>query len=628
MSYHNEEFPQYVKTAGKITVLTAIIGMFVFIAAFVVDFGTQELQKVTAQQATTTLTVLNTPPEFTIETYEAIESSVTNPTNSGDDIRWEAVGTDSNGAPYFLLICSTNATPTPNAAADLGSLGTAAPECGVGAIQWGVSTSTISGELSFVATTTTETTPFDESNDWYSWVCDDDPANPRCNIMPSQGVVATGSSPFVVNSRPVLTLAVNDGPVDPGDILSFLSSSTDPDIEGGEDNIFITVCSSNTTYDTDTNTCVDSIASSTVGVTADASATRTIGIPTRDQVYSAYAYIYDQHGHEATANPIDVAFEVANVAPFVLGGEIELFGAAGTGTDLIVSVPGGETPSSTLNFTVQDNNSCLNAASTSEIVGYDFSVFRSGVGTTTCDTSSASYNPNNCYPSGVGQVVWEYTCTQISTCSGATQTDLDFSCDFPLWFVADPTDNGANTPAFLEVQNWTAAVRGIDDDSAVGLLATTSNPRELISFSAIDILAQNIAYESIEPGANTGAINASSTALNVGNTGLDQEVLGEDMCDDFAPGNECEASATSTIPADQQEFSTTTFSYGNGSNISSTTPAEAELNILKTTATSSDQWQQGITYWGIAVPASVTLAGSYTGLNTFTAVTAEAIDWQ
>jgi len=627
MSYNNEEFPQYVKTAGKITVVTAVIGVFVFIAAFMVDVGTQELQKVSAQQATTTLTVLNTPPEFTVFPYEVPESSVTNPTNSGDDIRWEAVGTDSNGAPYFLLLCSTNATPTAVAAADSGSLGTEPPECGIGAIQWGVSTSTVSGELAFVATTTTEAAPFSESNDWFAWVCDDDPFNPRCNTVSSQGDVATGSSPFIVNSRPVLSAAGNDGPVDPGDILAFLSTSTDPDTEGGEDNIFITVCSSNVTYDTVTNTCSDSISSSTVGVTANASSTRTIGIPTRDQTYGAFAYVYDQHGHNASANPIDVSFEVANVAPFVLGAEIELYGELGVGTDLTLSVPGGETPSSTLNFTVQDNNSCQTAALGDEIASYDFSVFRSGVGTTTCDTTSANYNPNNCYPSGVGQTVWNYTCTQVSTCAGPTQTDIDFTCDFPLWFVADPTDNGANTPAFLEIQNWTAAVRGVDDDGAIGQLSTTSNPRELVSFAAIDILAEDIAYEAVAPGEDTGSINASSTAQNVGNTGLDQEVLGEDMCEGFTPSIDCESSATSTIPADQQEFNAATFTYGAGTNISSTTASEVELNIPKTTATTSASWQQGITYWGIAVPASITLAGSYTGLNTFTAVVAEALDW-
>jgi len=625
MSYHNEEFPQYVKTAGKITVITAFIGMFVFIAAFMVDVGKQELQKVSAQSATTTLTVLNTPPEFTVFPYEAIESSVTNPTNSSNQIRWEAVGTDSNGAPYFLLVCSTNATPTANNASNSASLGTAPPECGTGAVQWGVSTSTVSGNLAFAATTTTEVAPFAESNDWFAWVCDDDPNSPRCNVSPSQGVVATGSSPFIVNFRPVLASASEDGPVDPGAIINFTSASSDPDSEGGQDNIFITICSTSGTYDTVTDTCSDSIASSTVGVEDNASSSRTIGIPTRDQSYGAFAYLYDEHGHEATANPIDVSFVVNNVAPFVLSGDIEIYGELGVGSDLRVSVPGGETPSSTLNFKIQDNNSCQNASSGDEIVGFQFSVFRSGVGVGTCDTTSANYNPNNCYPSGVGTSTWAYNCTATTTCSGATQTDIDYTCTFPLWFVADPTDNAAEIPASLEAQNWTAAVSGTDDDGLTGALATTSNPRELISFSAIDILSADIAYEPVAPNENTGTINATSTAENVGNTGLDQEVRGDDMCGSFTPSLPCPASASSTIPADQQQFSIAPFTYGAGNNISSTTDAEAELNINKTTSTST--FQTGVTYWGIAVPASITLAGSYTGLNTFTAVTAEANDW-
>jgi hypothetical protein len=53
---------------------------------------------------------------------------------------------------------------------------------------------------------------------------------------------------------------------------------------------------------------------------------------------------------------------------------------------------------------------------------------------------------------------------------------------------------------------------------------------------------------------------------------------------------------------------------------------EVELDVLKTTSTSTPE--QGTTYWGIAVPGSIELAGIYTGLNTFTARTAEPGDWE
>jgi hypothetical protein len=50
-----------------------------------------------------------------------------------------------------------------------------------------------------------------------------------------------------------------------------------------------------------------------------------------------------------------------------------------------------------------------------------------------------------------------------------------------------------------------------------------------------------------------------------------------------------------------------------------------ELDVNKSTSTSTPN--EGVTYWGIAVPISITLAGNYNGLNTFTAVTAEPGDW-
>jgi len=530
-------------------------------------------------------------------------------------------------------VCSTNATPTPQAAPDASSLGTAPPDCGPGAIQWGVSPAASSGDLVTVSTTTTEVAPFAEVNDWYAWVCDDDPFNPRCNNVAVQGPTSTtaSSSPFHVNSRPTFSSFINDGPVDPGGVLNFFSTSSDPDTVGGPDDIFLVACQTNSDYNPVTNTCDSNfLASSSPGNTVDASSTYALAAIVRDDTYPAYGYIVDEHGHEANGNPIQANFDVNNVAPEVLGGDIELYGNAGPGSDLVVDVPGGQTPSSTLNFTVRDANSCLNAASSSEITDYVVSVFRSGVGTSTCDGSAGSYNPNNCYPSGVDAGTWALNCTATTTCASPLQDSIEYSCDFPLWFVADPTDNNPGfTPASLISDDWTAAVAGVDDDLATGTLATTSNPRELISFSAIEIVANEIAYGGVEPGDDTGTLSATSTAQNVGNTGLDQEVRGESMCSTFSPTTTCPVSATSTIPDDQQQFASSSLAYNSPSALvlSSSTDQELELDIAKTTATTTSLWAEGTTYWGIAVPVTITLAGNYQGLNTFTARTAEDVDW-
>lgn len=631
MSYNHEELPRYVKTAGKITVVTALAGLLVFLFAFMLDVGKQEFSKVSAQTASTTLTVLNTPPAFNLHPYEVIGSATTTPTNSGDVIQWSAIGTDSNGAPYFLLVCSTNASPTANAAVDIFSLGTAAPSCGAGAVKWGVSAATPSGNLATVSTTTSEVGQFSTStpNNWYAWVCDDDPFNPRCNNVPSQGLYATSSSPFHVNSRPIFTGVSNNGPVDPGGTIVFNSTSRDPDTLGGDQNIKLVVCGTNTDYNTVTNTCNSFfIASTTINVTDNASATKTVAAILRDDTYSAYGFIVDQYGHEAANNPINSDFDVNNVAPTLLGGDIVLNG----GLDIVLSNPGGETPSTTLDFKIRDANSCLNAASSSELaaVPYTIGVFRSGVGTTTCDGSAGSYNPNNCYPSGVGIGTWNLSCTATTTCASPLQDYMEYTCDFPLWFVADPTDAGVNTPAFLAAQNWSVGIYATDDDALSGPMSTTSNPVELNSLGALDMLNSNaIAYGAIEPGSDSGSLTSTSTIVNIGNTGLDQEVQGESMCGTFAVGNECPSYATSTIPENQQQFASSTLSYGSplALALSSTTNQEVELDVLKTTSTSSALWANGTTYWGIAVPIAVTLAGNYQGLNTFTAKIAEAIDW-
>ena len=80
MSYNMKELPQYINTAGKITVITAILGVIVFTAIFMLNFGAQELRHVEAQGlATTSVTVLNTPPQWTIDAQESTPSSTTTP---------------------------------------------------------------------------------------------------------------------------------------------------------------------------------------------------------------------------------------------------------------------------------------------------------------------------------------------------------------------------------------------------------------------------------------------------------------------------------------------------------------------------------------------------------------------
>ena len=628
------------QTAGKITVLTALTGMMVFVVAFLFDAGSHQLGRMVnaTSTASTTLTVLNTPPAFTQNPYEVIESSTSTPTNSGSVQQWRATAVDSNGAPYFLLVCKSN-SPAPVAINSTTTLGTAKPNCGAGVTRWGVSASTVSGAVSTVSTTTLQAGQFSTSspNVWYAWVCDDDPINARCNTTGLQGTGNSAtSSPFMINSRPVLTSFNNNGPTNPGAAITFTSVSSDPDALGGQDNIYLVVCENNSGINATTRVCTSgtTLATTTGSMTDNATALRTLAAIMQDQAYVAYGYIVDQHAHLATANSINQNYTVNNVAPTLLTGDISLNG----GSNLILSVPANETTGYSLAFTVRDANSCdaVGGVAADEITAYRVAVYRSLTGTystSTCTGLSATYNANRCYVGGEGGVpntVWNLGCTASSTsCTGATDDTILYSCTFPLWFIADPTDAGPNTPATYASSVWVAAVQAKDDDLAWSSLQNGSIAVELISFTALDLITAQIPYGSLEPGQTSGGgiLRATTTVYSVGNTGLDQMVSGESMCGTFAIGNKCRVSATSTVPAFAQKFSSSTLSYASGAALilSSSTSREVELNVQKTISTST--YNSGNTYFGIAVPAAITLAGVYRGLNYFDAKVAEAINW-
>ena len=631
MTYNKQNLPAYVETAGKITILTALSGVLIFAFIFILNIGKNELNKAEAANgtATTSITVLNTPPVWTVgqEGREEIESSTSTPTNSGNQVSWIGRASDSNGAPYFMIVCSTSATPT--AGFSTSTLGTVPPVCSAGT-RWAVSTSTVSGQQARAATTTTEAAPFAESNAWFAWVCDDDPVSPRCSTTFSQGVNATNSSPFNVNRRPLFTGFSNNGPTAPGATILFTSTSSDPDVVDAQDIIYLVVCGS-ASYSTTTNLCGvgDTVASSSIASsTTNATTSRVLASILQDTNYNAFPYIYDQHGHSATggAQGTNVAFTVSNVAPTVAGGTISLNG----GSNMVLTVEAGQTTGYTLSYIVADANSCDavgGANAYDEVSSALISVFRSGLGTSTCNGSAASYNNNSCYPSGVATSTWNLSCTASTTsCTGATDDTILFNCTFPLWFTADPTDGTAtDTPSYL--QHWAAGVAGIDNNNATGTMATSTSPVELLSYVAIALQTNLIAYTTLEPGNSMSTLTATTTIRAVGNTGINQLLGGDHMCGTYTTANPCIlGGGTSTIDRANQKFATSSVAYASGITLTATSsPTLLDIRIPKTLSTSTPA--SGITYWGIGVPGTITLAGSYTGQNLFIGARSATNTW-
>jgi hypothetical protein len=211
------------------------------------------------------------------------------------------------------------------------------------------------------------------------------------------------------------------------------------------------------------------------------------------------------------------------------------------------------------------------------------SIFRSGV------SSACSSNENNCYPVP--------SCT-LSQCSG---NSCALSCQAQVQYFADPTDAGATYSA----ENWLATIRVLD---STGLSYTgTSSAVDLLTLRGLSV-DTSIDYEDdstpgMQPGANTGSRNATTTVTNTGNTPIDINLSG---------------TGVGTIPVNSQQYATSTFTYASCAVCPLLTGAatKAGVTIPKVTASTSPTTSK--VYWGISIPIP-TATGLQSGTNYFEA---------
>ena len=103
------------------------------------------------------------------------------------------------------------------------------------------------------------------------------------------------------------------------------------------------------------------------------------------------------------------------------------------------------------------------------------------------------------------------------------------------------------------------------------------------------------------------------------------------MCPTWTTADSCDTNGYQTandILVTQQRFATSSIAYDatlTYALTSSSSPAELLIRVPKTTSTSSPQTKD--TYWGIAIPSSITTAGNYSGQNTITAKKSNPSFW-
>jgi hypothetical protein len=616
------------KVGGKISVFTVLLAVLILVVGVFGEIPHGNVAK--ASTATTSVTVLNTPPTWDTSIYiqetsgsgTTSSATSTTPTNSGSLIQWYASATDSSADNYYVIVCNNYASPTPNNGA--------APTCGGGNAGHliAISGSTVSGNQATLSTTTYNG-DITEVFYYYAYLCDGNASGAACNsevFAPvtnpqgkAQSTTSPNVSPFIVNHRPTFTGYVNNSPVNPGATINFVATATDADTYGGyaTDTVKLFVCKAT---DFTGSACGPAGTWATSSfVTNSATATLAISTPYAKGTFGAYGYIIDNHGaHQASGGQQgqSSSFTVNNVTPTIAGASVSLFSSTGT-SPLILTNLATATQGFSVQFTVTDQNSCMTASGTAEITNALISVYRSSVGSTSCATP-ANFNTNQCYPGTAASGLWNYTCTP-GACAGTSSATQNWTCTFPLWFNSDATDVGSQFAS----DNWLAYASVTDSSFASSSRSESSVGTELLQFLGYDLSTTSIAYGGLQPGQSADLLSSTSVALLAeGNVGLDQSLYGDDMCPSYPT---CSGNATSTIFVANQKYASSSQTYAVATSTLSASVQYLNFHVRKTTATNTIQSKT--TYWGILVPGTITLSGSYIGRNYIFGVTSPATAW-
>ena len=217
-------------------------------------------------------------------------------------------------------------------------------------------------------------------------------------------------------------------------------------------------------------------------------------------------------------------------------------------------------------------------------------------------------------------------CTQDAQTCNATVSNITFTCTFPLWFNADPTDAGSQ----FSGQTWLASVQAYNwKGNATSTLVESATGNTLNSFLAFTVTKNSIAYGGLQPGQADDPLATTTDLVEQGNTGLDESLYGDTMCTTWTVADSCDAggaNAGTKIPVANQKFATSSVSYATGAALTaSTSPSTLLIHVNKTIATSTLQTKN--TFWGILVPGSITLSGNYQGQNTIIASASNSAFW-
>ena len=374
----------------------------------------------------------------------------------------------------------------------------------------------------------------------------------------------------MINTAPTFTsISALLPPFFVGDTITFNTVASDPD---AGDTINVYVCKS---ADFNGSTCgaggewCDS--SLNAPVATNPSCTYSLVYTDAVGSHNYFAYLVDNHGLQATNNSINQSFTVTNTLPIASG--VSINSGAGSVTPIE-----GTTQNVTCSATVSDDNGY------SDLTNVTAKFYRSGVGAGASDDNSN-----------------HYTLSGLGNCSGSgTSGTCTFT--FAVEYYADPTDSGT-----YAAQNWNCQVTPTDHAGDGTPATSIAGGIEMNTLKAFSVAA-TIDYGSVQPGQSS-VTPATAAVANTGNITAQINVAGNEA------NLSCNASATG-IPVGDEQYNTSTFSYGSGTALT-TSPNSIIASLAKSTNPTDPTPVPVTTYWQIAVPYGV--QGTCSGTISFTA---------
>lgn len=531
--------------------------------------------QVQADTATTSVSVGNVAPAFVggEEPHEdpvchsgsGTSGTAGNPIDEGQSLAITARATDANGDEWYLVICDGESPPT---AADDAN-------CASGTT-YGKSSLTTQG---IAATATIATTGLSsESYTWYAYACDSSTGADKCSEMSNSGTVANSGTPFYVNHAPsftnVSTTAPGGGHGNPGTTFTITTVSSDNDSAGGADTLTLYVCDTNATSgigcETDHELC-HTIGGASPDVSCDYNDT----IPTVDQEYTYYAFVWDNHEFAGYSGDSQAStYTIDNVTPTI--SSVSLNG----GNLIELALKGSTTNVVALSTDVYDSNGFEDITAGATAVIY-----------LTSEGNSCSADNNNCYQIATGD------CVQ----SAGVDATCTYTCTATFEYYADPTD-GSST---WSTDTWSAEITAADEVGSGSKIGDA--PVDVKTNTALDVTPGTIAYGPVPAGDDTGVDNQTTTVTNEGNSPIDNELYGTDMTKVLPDG---------TIEVGNQHYALIEFTYDTGDAALKLEASKDTVDIEATKPTSETPDVSDNILWGIGIPEGKA-SGSYTGTNTF-----------